>query len=228
LNKQAIHNPKGFTLVEILMAVLIFSIIITALFSSFAAFIVSSESVKQELTHNEKIKNVFKRTRMDLEALYVLHPPRYKRPQFNSDPDPYRFLGKENQMGQVSASSMAFGSLAHARTGLDNRMGVARIVYYLRENENNTYDLCRADALPPFPEDIVSCYDPVLCRDVSGFEVIYRDNNGNDHRYWDSESEEFNYSFPARVDLKITFGIEGKRRTFEIFISPGTGREPID
>ena len=228
MNSPTKDNSRGFTLVEILIAVLIFSIIISILFSSFKAFIISSEKVKEEIAHSEVIKNVFKRISMDFESIFILQPPRYKKPQFNSDPDPYSFVGKEVTVGQQVVSSMVFTSLAHAKLGVNQRDGVARIAYYLKENENNMYDLYRADALPPFPEEPESCSDPVLCRDISGFEVLYKDFNGDEYRFWDSEAEEFKYTFPVSIDMKIIFGSEQRQQVSVITIGLVTEREPIE
>jgi len=227
LNRQ-IRDNKGFTLVEILIAILIFSVVISTLFSSFKAFIISSETVKEEIAHSEKIRNVFKRISLDFESIYVLQPPRYKKPEFNSDPDPYRFEGKEENLGQGVVSSMFFPSYAHAGFGSDQRSGVARIVYYLKENKNELYDLYRADALWPFPEELESCTDPVLCRDISGFEVVYKDVNGDEYKVWDSEDQEFKYMFPASIDFKITFGSGEQSQVFEISTSLVSGRQPIE
>lgn len=213
---------------EILVSVLIFSIIALILFSSFKAFIISSESIKEDVTHSEKIKNVFKRINRDLESLVVLQPPRYKKPEFNSEPDPYRLIGEEVSVGQNMVSSMIFTSLAHAMLGTDNRAGVARIAYYLKENENNTYDLYRADSLPPFPEEVTSCSDPILCNDISGFEVVYTDFKGDEHRYWDSDAQEFKHTFPASIHLKIVFGSGERQQTFETAMGIVSGRAPIE
>ncbi|MBC2704555.1 type II secretion system protein J [Desulfobacula sp.] len=226
MNRPAKHHCSGFTLVEILIAVLIFSIIIFTLFSSFKAFIVSSEAVKKQVAHDEKISRVFKRISMDLESIFVLQPPRYKKPGFDSDPDPYGFTGKEGAVGQQVVSSMAFTSGAHAKFGANQRDGIARIVYYLKENKKNRYDLYRADSLPPFPEETASCLDPVLCQDISGFDMIYKDVNKNEYRYWDSDAEEFNHMFPASIDFKITVGSGEKQQAFILSIGLLTGRGP--
>ncbi len=225
---RPVKDNKGFTLVEILIAILIFSVVISTLFSSFKAFIISSENVKEVVAHSEKIRNVFKRISLDLESIYVLQPPRYKKPEFDSDPDPYRFEGKEENLGQSVVSTLVFPSFAHAGFGSDQRIGVARIVYYLKENKNNLYDLFRADALQPFPEELESCLDPVLCRDISGFEVAYKDVNGDEYKVWDSEDQEFKYAFPASIDFKITFGAGEQSQVFEISTSLVSGRQPIE
>lgn len=221
-------DNRGFTLVEILIAILIFSVVIATLFSSFKAFIISSQSVKEEVVHSEKIRNIFKRISLDLESIFILQPPRYKKPQFNSDPDPYGFVGNEETIGQHVVSTLVFPSFAHAKFGADQRTGVARIAYYLKENQDNSYNLCRADALPPFPEELESCSDPVLCKDISGFEVVYKDFNGDEYKYWDSEDEEFKYTFPVSINLKITFGSGEIQQVLETSIRLISGREPIE
>ena len=225
---RAMRNNRGFTLVEILIAILIFSVVISTLFSSFRAFIISSENIKEVVAHSEKIQNLFKRISLDLDSIFVLQPPRYKKPQFNSDPDLYRFVGNEDTLGQQTVSTLVFPSFAHAQFGGDQRAGVARIVYYLKENKDNGYDLYRADALPPFPEELESCFDPVLIKDISGFEVIYKDFNGDEYKYWDSEDEEFNYTFPSSIHLKVAFGSGEMQQVLETSIHLISGREPIE
>ncbi len=221
-------DNRGFTLLEILIAIVIFAIVIAMLFSTFQAFIISSEKVKENVLQIDAIANIQKRITLDLESLYLLQIPRYKKPGFDSEPDAFSLLGNEETIGQEVVSFLTFSSLAHVKFGTDQRSGVARIAYYVRENEDKGLDLCRADVLPPFPQEIKSCTDPVLCRDISGFEVVYKDQNADEYRYWDSESQEFKYTFPLSVNLKIIFGSKEHTQTAVISIDIVQGREPIE
>ena len=213
INSQ-IRDSTGFTLLEILIAVLIFAIVIATLFSSFKAFMISSEGVKEDLLQTEKIATVYKRISLDLESIFVLQEPRYSKPEFDSEPDPYGLLGNKETIGQKIVSALEFSSLAHAKTGMDKRAGVARIAYYIRENESNGLDLCRADVLSPFQDAIRSCTDPVLCQNISKFEIIYQDFNKDEYKFWDSESLEFKYAFPSAIDFKIIFGTGEQQQKF--------------
>lgn len=228
LNRGEKYHPQGFTLVEILVALMIFSIIMTALFSSFRAFLLSSETVMEEIGYDEKIQDIFNRISRDIESVYILQPPRYKKPGFDSVPDPYRLVGKKMTAGQKMVSFITFSSLAHARFGEAQRSGVARISYYIKENPDNTHDLFRADDLSPFPDEPKDCSAPVLGHDISGFEIIYKDRNGEEHQSWDSESEEFDHTFPASMDIKLTFGTGEKSRIFDFSIGLVAQREPIE
>lgn len=201
------YEDKGFTLIEILIAILIFALIMTVLFSSFKAFVVSSEAVKESVMQNEALQTVIRRIRLDLEGVYVQQPPQYKKPEFNSEPDPYRFAGQEDRF--------SFSSLTHAGFRESEKKTIAKITYYMKENTDHTFDLYRSDILPPFSEDGDFCNDPLVCRGISGFEVGFADDTGDRHKTWDSDSEAFHYSFPACVDLKIIFGSGEKKQVIE-------------
>ena len=206
---------RGFTLLEILIAIVIFAVVITTLFSSFNAFIQSSEQVKESVLTADAISNVNKRISLDLKSIFVVQTPRYQKPKFDSDPDSYRLLGSEETVGQQVFSFLTFTSLAHAKLQNNQTSSVARIAYYVKENEYNGMDLCRADVLPPFSDDIKSgdiksgdiksCNDPILYQNISGFEVVYTDFNQDEYKYWDSDASEFQYTFPKTIELKITF-----------------------
>ncbi|MCP4673515.1 MAG: prepilin-type N-terminal cleavage/methylation domain-containing protein [Desulfobacula sp.] len=221
-------DNRGFTLLEILIAIVIFAIVIAMLFSTFQAFMISSREVKEDVLQIETITNLQKRITLDLESLFILQTPRYKKPGFDSKPDAFGLFGRQETIGQKVVASLTFSSVAHVKLGPDPRSGVARISYYVRENKNNGLDLCRADSLPPFPENIQSCTDPVLCRNISGFEVIYKDENFDEYKYWDSDSKEFKYTFPLSVNLKIISGSKEHTQVSVISIDIVQKREPIE
>lgn len=227
-NRPDICRNRGFTLLEIMIAILIFAVVISALFSSFKAFVTTSDKVRSDVAFNENVRDVLKRIRSDLGAVFILQEPRYRKPAFDSDPDPFRFLGKEETVGDLQASTLRFASLAHAGLGSDNRPGVARVGYYVKPGRNGSYDLFRADALYPFPEELESCRDPLLCRNISGFEVLYTDAEGEEHRTWDSDAKEFDYSFPSGIHLKISLVSDRGNQVFDTFIGLASGRQPIE
>ena len=232
MNKMAktscCNGPHGFTLIEVLVAVMIFSIVIFTLFSSFSGFMITSKNITRNISQSAKMQTTLGRICLDFEQLYVLRVPRYSKPEFNSDPDTYSFVGKEVRVGQKIFSSVTFASLAHAITGKDPGQGVARISYYVKENENDTYDLYRADNLPPYPADPSSCKDHILGKDILEFKITYTDINGEESPHWDSESDEFNYIAPASVSLEIMFNSQGRHQTFETSVDLIGARTPIE
>lgn len=219
---------KGFTLMELLIAVLIFSIVILTLFSSFDTFIISSTDIKAKLEKSDKIQTLFKRVSLDLEALYISQPPFYKKPSFNSESDLFRLVGNQENIGQIMASFIVFASSAHAITSADNKKGIARISYYLKENKNNLYDLYRSDSLFIENKEIRSCFDLILCKDISGFKIVYKNEQNEEFEYWDSETKEFGYTFPSSIEINISFGKKEKRQVFGTLFPIVTKRDEIE
>ncbi len=228
MNKLITEGSPGFTFVEVMVAILIFSVVITTLFSSFQAFIHAGGAVKESIAHTEKISAVFKTMHRDMEGVYVVQLPWYKKPAFNSEPDPFRLTGSEEIVGGQTVSYLVFSSSAHAQTGMDKRNGIAQIFYYTKENDNNTLDLFRGDVLPPYPQEPAGCGDPVLCTGISGFELLYTDKDGEQYRSWDSDAEEFAYAFPVSIEIKIVFGAKEQKTVFQTAVTLMSQRGTVE
>ncbi|MBF0204885.1 MAG: hypothetical protein HQK67_11410, partial [Desulfamplus sp.] len=89
--------------------------------------------------------------------------------------------------------------------GKDGAAGVARILYYVRLDSESRFNLYRSDSLNNFDETEGSECDPIVCKNVTMFKVIYMDIEGNEHSYWDSESDEFGYGTPVSVNINMEF-----------------------
>ncbi len=228
LSRLKYQHCSGFTLLEILIALLIFSMVITGLFYSFKAFVASSESIKNQITLHEKLIDAMKRIDMDIKSIFILQPPRYKKPEFNTNTDVHRFIGYETDLGPSKIQIMSFSSFAHVKFGTDLWNGVSKVTYYLKLNEKKLYDFHRSDINPPFTDDINNCSDPILIRDVTEIEIIYKDRENSEYNYWDSDSEEFDYRFPSTVGLKVTYMSKNMKRILPISSGLITERKPIE
>ncbi len=127
-------------------------------------------------------------------------------------------VGIQENLNQKTVSSVFFASLAHADIMGDGRQGVARIAYYLKPNDEDTFDLCRFDTLQPFEDQIKTCHDPVLFSGVTGFDITYTDAEGESQVFWDSESKETDLSFPASMTFKLTAGTPSSPESIEITV----------
>lgn len=207
MEKRLSH--RGFTLIEILIAVTIFSVLILTVFSSFRTFLTSSHAVKRRVDADRMAGPCLQQIGRDMESLFVLPVPRYSPPGIHTPPDPFRMTGSETAAGDGVFSRLSFASLNHVPLGPDKRAGVGKIVYYVRPNSGGGYDLCRSDRLGVRAEAESSCTDPVLLRDVIGFDCRFVDAEGNEHRYWDTDSEEFQYQYPHHMDILLSFRVDG-------------------
>jgi len=219
---------RGFTLIEILIAVLILGFLMTTLFTSFQSFIFSSTKVSQAIETQEQELALLGLLERDLFSLHITLSPRYQKPEAPESQDPFRFQGIEESVSGVLVSRLGFTSLNHLSLGKDHIPGVARIVYYAKPNKDNGIDLCRSDSLRPFEEPEESSCDPVLMRNISGFDVSYADEEGTEVTTWDSDSTAVRYGVPVSVKFKITINKGSDARILETEIALPLKREMLD
>lgn len=197
-------RPPGFTLLEILVAVFIFAIVMTTLFSSFGSFITTGRALTESVEIQESLRCPMGVMETDLMSVVVRQPPQYKKNQSNAKADEFRMSGEVVSVEGQTFSTLMFASLNHIPPGGSLAAGVARIRYHVRANPDGGYDLCRSDNLRPFPDALSLACDPVLFRNVRGFSVTFFDEDGKDSTHWDSESRETGYAFPVALGLDIT------------------------
>jgi len=140
----------------------------------------------------------------DMESAYISLPPEYSPPNVDDDPDPHRIEGSTGYTGNADFAQLRFTSTEHLPMVKHTaQKGIARIVYYVRQTNENDYVLCRSDRLlfsEPFEE---KKSDPVLCEHVASLRFIYVDAEGEVHDGWDSESEDYGYTTPRAVGIKL-------------------------
>jgi general secretion pathway protein J len=211
-------KPRGFTLLEILLAVFIFGIIMTTLFGSFNAIFGQVSTMETRASGYDSVKTCLDRMVEDLSSLYITPSdlyPLYSSGKTEKKSDIHRVLGETATAGEKRFSRLRFSSWAHLPLEGNIQKGVAQILYYV-QNVEGRYLLKRADTLYPYPS--LEEYpleknntDPVLCVNVQSFSIVYLDHEGKEYESWDSDSEEFAHSTPKAIGIKLTLG-EGEEQ----------------
>ena len=204
------RGSMGFTLMEILIAILIFSLVITTVYASFDSFMDTSLYVRTRMEDAGDIRKAMDVITNDLESLWAVLPPRY-RPG-SEDDDPFVFRGDEIDTQGLSASRLMFSSFHHLAFDGRESGGPVRIIYFIRKGDDGSFDLCRADSPRPFTQwDEVLCA-PILLKHITAFDITYIDAGGDSFKSWDSHSDQFNFSLPATVEINLTMdGSSGKQ-----------------
>lgn len=219
---------RGFTLFEILIALFIFSVVVTTIFGSYRAVFSSVEPIERGINEFEMATNCINRMVLDLKSAYVLPRYAYSQPGFDDPPDPYRMVGDGDYTAGGSFSRFRFTSLAHVGMGGGIRDGVAEIVYYVRESQEAGAVLKRSDTLPPFPEFEPGGGDPVLCENVKALTFTYYDEEGIEYEAWNSEAGEFKYATPRAIRIQLETGDESRSLFFETLVDFPVYREKIE
>ncbi|MBT3311196.1 MAG: prepilin-type N-terminal cleavage/methylation domain-containing protein [Desulfobacterales bacterium] len=196
----------GFTLLEILVAIFVFGIIMTALFSSFNAVSTTTEAVDRGISSYETAKDCMKIIVNDLQSIYVSMPPAYVIPAFNSDSDPFRIEGETRFDGDAGFSKLRFTSHEHISFENKSDKGIAEIIYYIHEPDDGDYVLKRSDNLQLSKLFEPKDSDPVLCENVKSLVFRYFDDEGEVYDAWDSDSDEHGYSTPQAIGIKLEIG----------------------
>lgn len=224
-------GTSAFTLLEILVAVVIFGIIMLTIFASFRSFMVSAAMIKDEMRASETESAITNLMVRDFLSLRIALAPEYSRPVSDSkdETDIFRFTGEETtEVGNIF-SRLRFVSLSHIAFGEDGpkSVGAAQIIYYIRHDGEQKFNLCRSDTLNAFDKSEGNGCDPVICRDVTQFKVTYMDLEGEEHQFWDSESDEFGYATPLSVAIDMEFRSGDSLHKFSTTISMPLSRPPV-
>ncbi len=199
------ENRFGFTLMEILIAMFIFAIVLSTIYTSYTGTfrIVGETEYQADIYGMARI--ALERMYEDLESVYTVNPKSSK-----SDDDSaqaFEFVGADKEIEGRSADSLHFISRAHlVFSGQEQSSGTAEIGYYVDEN-NETEDLVlyRTDS-PAFqekPEEGTGGL--VLCDSLVSVNFTYYDDEGEEHDNWDSTSDAFKDKIPRMVSIMLEF-----------------------
>ncbi len=233
MQTKASDSRGGFTLVEILIAITIFAVVVTTIFSSFRAVLSKNEAIRHGEDAYEMARSCMNRIVMDLTFLYIERPPMYQKPEFNAPPDPYRFVAEQTFTGTQNFTRLRFASTAHLPMGEETGGGLAEIVYYVpRQTYSETVPvLRRSDRSYPYdldPEFRERDHDPVLCENVAEFALTFYDEEGNAHEEWNSDSDRYRYATPRMVAVKLKINLGDEGHEFYSRIALPVFREKID
>jgi general secretion pathway protein J len=205
------HNQKtGFTLLEIMVSIFIFSIIITTVFASYRSVFFSTEKINAGLDVYGMIGSCLNRISFDLSGIVINQEPEYAKPESDSTPDPYRVVGDRSDVSRADFPRLRLASRSHVPLDGSAYESVAEIIYYVSEDEEGRYRLRRSDRLYPYETPEEKADDPVLCEKLKSLVFTYYDNEGEVHDTWDSESKENDYATPKSIHIRMEVGEESE------------------
>jgi general secretion pathway protein J len=188
-----LHSGAGFTLLEILIAIFIFSIVVTTIFVSYN----------------------LERMIFDLKSVYVTLPPRYTSPGFDDPEDPYRINADTINIKNNDFPRLRFASLAHLALRGKIEEGIAEVIYYVQDSEDRGYILRRADSLYPYSPFEEKNSDPILCEGIKTLTFKFYDQEGTEYDLWDSDAKDFGFATPTSIGIKLELGNDTDAQLFE-------------
>ena len=210
-------NRRGFTLAELLIAIVIFSAVIGMVYTSY--------NMTFKVINNADTNSIYgERARITLE-------------RFSADLESYHgglagfVKGETNTYGEFRGDTLSFTSRAHLLfTKQSQPKGYATIVYSVEEDEETgLLSLYRAD-LPYLPGTQLDEDEKgfLLCDGLREVAFTYFDKDGEEADTWqgNEKTDEGDVVVPTMVQMKIGFADE-KAEEATVYFSTGVAL-PVD
>jgi len=199
-------HKKGFTLLEILIAISIFASVLSTIFISYTGTFNVLDQTESRANIYRMARIALERMQEDLESAYFIsgtEKSESKENPFDSTP----FIGKDAEIDGRDADTLSFISRAHIDFDEEeNGTGITGISYYVGENEKGDgFILYRSDT-PRFakaPEEGTGGL--ILCDGLFSVDFTYYDGDSKSLEKWDSTGDELKDKFPVMVEIELSF-----------------------
>lgn len=195
MTSEARYRCHGFTLAELLIAILIFAVVVSLTYGAFTTTFTAVDSGDASSRFGERARITLERMSEDLESFY--------------GGEKGFFQGESERFGANRSDSLTFSSTAHLRFNRDQQArGVTAITYTVEEVEDSgELRLYRNDApiLPGVEAEEEKGF--LLCEGLRELTFTYIDDEGGEFESWDSsfpeQGEEADY--PSLVVIEMGF-----------------------
>jgi len=202
------HLHSGFTLLEILIAIVIFATLLTTIYASYTGTFRVINDTESQAEIYQMARITMARMLEDLESVYIQKGSRQAGSE-GSKENLFQFLGEEREIMGQRADTLRFLSSAHIDfSGKDSGYGTTQIGYYVKEsNDGEGFVLYRADN-PLFKETYPldeKSGGLVLCEGLASVAFTYYGEDGQASNSWDSASEGTENKIPKAVSITLEF-----------------------
>lgn len=211
------HRDRGMTMIEVLVAMAIVTMMMLAVWRSFSATVTATEMTVDIQERYSTVRNAMDRMAAELTTAYL---------SFNRNPAETRHYTLFEGRSEGEGDSVTFSSFAHLRIRRDaNESDQAVIQYFLEQDPKDTSrtHLYRRETkrlTGDLPEDLRR-YAPayVLCEDVESLEFQYWDPTREEwlDEWRTTVSEGQPDRLPPRVRIKM--GIKNDDREVQYFVT---------
>jgi prepilin-type N-terminal cleavage/methylation domain-containing protein len=224
-------KARGFTLLELLIAISMLVIVMTTLYGSYRSILTRNPWIDNNIQSQEMARICLNQMQADLCAAYIVPSSEYRPPQSSETPNPYCLIVEPISTGRKTFPRLGFSSLYHLKL-VDRRLqDIAHIVYYVQQLSNGAFVLRRSETFYPYPMFKENPADPIVCKAVRSLNYTFYDSKGKEYQSWDSDSSDFGRQTPAAVhitmELEARQGAVLKMGTGLVFPAVRTGNTRI-
>ena len=201
--KSPWETDKGFTLLEVLLAFFIFSILFITIYSSYSGSFKTVNTTENQMELYRKAAITLERISEDLQSSYisVLPPDSFGKPAEYT-----QFLGENSNFNAREADSLSFFSRIPPLFSDEDETVSGQLITYsvVQGSEEDELVLLRSEN-PEFTDVAEESEGLVLSDGLQAINFTYFDDDGEAHESWDSDSEEFRGRLPRMVSVSLEF-----------------------
>jgi general secretion pathway protein J len=190
---------RGFTLLEVLIAVAILAVILLILYGTYASSMDAVQIARQKQQAHQRARIALDRIVKDLECASI---------QAHIDlPENIRLgmIGEDGEIFGKPSDRLDFTTLAHVCVGDTGiKTDLCEVGYHLvQDPENEGYILYRRDAGPPDDDFTEGGKSHELARGVAGLDFKFLDHRGNEFDSWNATEGEHSNTLPSIISVKL-------------------------
>lgn len=210
------HNQSGLTLLEILIAVTILTILLAAIYGTYTSSVEAMQLARYNSRVYQSARIVFDRMIKDLESSIIEVPLPVKGLQVG-------MVGKGHSIDGMPADTIDFTSLAHLSLNRSvPRTDLCEIGYFLRKDETNGgLILYRREDWSVDKDFTEGGRSYELARMITGLDMIFQDSKGEEYEEWNTLEEERAYTLPSLISIRLTIKDQlGRVKTITTSVHP--------
>ena len=200
-------DNRGFTLLEILIAIFMLALVVSAVFGAFSGTfkVVNETEVQEEIYATARV--TLERISEDLASVCGGGLSKGEQPRAGTAKQQFLFVGEDHRVDDMSADTLRFLSSAHLSFKAGRQAeGPAEINYYTKyREETGDLTLYRSDTLDYLEGAEEGEGGVLLCEGLKWLDFIYYDRNGDAHNTWDSAENGGIAQLPSRVEISVRF-----------------------
>lgn len=202
---------KGFTLLELLLAIAITAVIITIVNFAFFQSNKNIEAVRTQREAYQTVRIVMDRMIKDLTCAYIPSP--VLRPTMTAlEQSMYRFEGADDDSNSIDKDTISFSTTTDI--GFSKVPGgICEVAYYLKvmENKKDVFTLMRREDPTPHYGPTKAGSEMELAEGVLGMNIIYIDDSNQEVKEWDLSKK---LALPKQVKVTLTLEAGKDKLTF--------------
>lgn len=188
------HESRGFTLLEILIAIFILGVVLTTIYAAYTGTMTVIKQLNGESRIYQMARTTLDRMSRDLSSLQ----------RFG---DVFILQSERTTVGKSEFDSLRLWSSSHLVFEPDEVPGApATIAYFVKEDKDGGFSLWRSDIADSKPStDTKAVGGIIICDNLQAINLKFYDEGGGEHDTWDTASStEFQKGKPpAQVQIEL-------------------------